>query len=151
MQEFDTMDALSVSNQKNLIALTCLHPTREADSKDAAEHKAAKRKKKQEQELAEAEAAELEEEETAAPESPLEDPQEVLSLINQEDVDISLSLFGPGHSIGHRDGVWWCRRCGSFATKRERTLLGKCIGANDTGRANLRRIARGLTPHNSVR
>ena len=151
MQEFDTMDALSVSNQKNLIALTCLHPTREADSKDAAEHKAAKRKKKQEQELAEAEAAELEEEEAAAPESPLEDPQEVLSLISPEMIDIPSIRVDPSHSICHKDGVWWCRRCGYFATKRGRKLLGKCIGANDTGRANLRRIARGLTPHNSVR
>ena len=153
MDEVDAADELSHKIQRRIAALTCLHPTKEADGRDATAHR---KHKKELQRLAQEERA-LEPEEL---EPELSDAQEesapqceadLRALISPEVVDDSSLPFDPSHHIRHRNGVWWCTRCGCYAANRGRKLREACTGPNKTGKACLARIARGPTPHNSVR
>ena len=157
------MDALSYSIQARLAAIVCAHPTRDADQRDAAAHK---KRKQEASELQDKDpeiltCAEVEEDEIpdgsereATRDEELYDMQDsrtVFSLVSGEAADQSSLRFDPSHRIRHRNGVWWCEVCGHFATKRGRKLMEKCAPPTKTGKANLSRIERGLTPHNSVR
>ena len=51
------------------------------------------------------------------------------------------------HPLGHKRGVVWCWKCGSFAAMSISKLGQECSGgANRYGRACLSRLRRGLTP-----
>ena len=53
----------------------------------------------------------------------------------------------PSHPLGHKRGVVWCWRCGSFASKSIVKLGIACTGGADRyGLACLSRLRRGLTP-----
>ncbi len=54
----------------------------------------------------------------------------------------------PTHRVRFLDGITWCSRCGSYATKRPRALRERCIGhlSTEAKRNVVRRLSMGLLP-----
>ena len=139
--EVKSLDALAWAIQSRLVEIVCAGTTRDADRRDAASYKAAKKA-----------AADNTADPDPIPhvaEPDLEDALGVPEIPTRLGLARSSNIH-MSHRVNDGDGFIWCERCGSFATSRGRNLLVECLGfPTATGRKNLDRIRRGLPPHNS--
>ena len=145
LAEYDSTDELAWQVQRRLIAIVTAGTTKEQDRKDALAHRKKRRELAKQKALLE----------QAGPE---EEPQVDLEFAlgareipvrfgGSKSTDIHIS-----HKMETNRGLFWCTKCGSFASTRGRGLLHQCLGfPTETGRVVLDRTRRGLTPHYSVK
>ena len=131
--------------QGRLVAIITAGTTRAKDRVDAISHRQ-KRKA-----AAVARAAQESQEQSQAQLDDLErqlGPREVpLRLGGDKSTEIHIS-----HQVTACRGLFWCSICGAYASSRGRGLLKPCLGFKTmTGKACMERVARGLTPHWSVK
>ena len=150
VDEIASLDTMAWRIQDRLVAIVCAGTTKERDKHDAIEHrrtKAAQAARAQEdpedcQPCEEQQA----QEQLAQLEADLGPPEVPSRLGGERSSQLHIS-----HTLRAGDGFVFCERCGSYATSRGRALLKECPGLPTlTGRAVLKRISRGLTPHHSV-
>ena len=145
--EVHALDSMAWQIQSRLVAILCAGTTRAADKALAQQHREKRlkeRKERQDSERAEEERlSELPQEPTI--EEALGPPEVPERFGGERSTGIHIS-----HRIRAGDGFIWCERCGCFATSRGRNLLRECLGfKTTTGIANIKRISRGLAPHNA--
>ena len=148
VDEMSSLDAMAWRIQDRLVAIVCAGTTKEQDKRDGLEHRRTKAARAHEgpdecQPCEEQQA----QEQLAQFEEDLGPPEVPNRLGGERSSKLHIS-----HTIRAGDGFVYCARCGSYATTRGRALLKDCPGLPKlTGRAVLKRIARGLTPRHSVR
>ena len=141
-------DAIAWKVQARLVEIVCAAPTKEQDSVEARAHAQLK-----EQRLArarEALEADVESQDPVVDIEALEldlGPPEIPAKFGEA----RSSALHHSHRLQHKRGVTWCSVCGAYGTTRGRKLLQPCQPPTATGVAQLCRIRRGLTPHNSVK
>ena len=145
--EYDSTDLLANQVQGRLTAIVTAGTTRERDRVDAISHRQKRR-------AAEAAAEAQQEEDHAQEEADLLERQ-----LGPRQVPVKLGRGGDkstnihmSHRVTACRGLYWCTTCGSYASSRGRGLLKPCLGFKTlTGKACMERVARGLTPHWSVK
>ena len=61
---------------------------------------------------------------------------------------IGRSALHSTHRLAHQRGVFFCIKCGAYATVRPKGLKKDCkLKAKGTRRSNLKRLVSGLRPH----
>ena len=71
--------------------------------------------------------------------------------VNHANIQVGGTTIHSTHRISWYRGIYWCRRCGSFAITTPRNLRRACEGPTTSGRKTLGRLQRGLTPRSDVR
>ena len=138
-------DAIAWKVQSRLVEIVCAAPTKAQDAEDASAFAQLKK-----QRLA---SAALEAE--SAPQEQVVDIEALEQDLGPPEIPLK---FGAGrsttihhtHRLERKRGVIWCKTCGAYGTTRGRKLLLPCRPPTATGLAQLSRVRRGLTPHNSV-
>ena len=143
--EYDATDLMARQVQGRLVAIITAGTTRAKDRVDAISHRqkrkaaAAARAAQESQDQSQADLERLEQE--------LGPRQVPLKLGGDKSTEIHIS-----HRVTSCRGLYWCTVCGAYASSRGRGLLHPCLGWKSlTGKACMDRVARGLTPHWSVK
>ena len=141
LAEYDATDELAWQVQRRLVAIVTAGSTRERDRKDALAHRQRRIALARQRALVE---------ELAEPEPDLEaalGPREIPTRLGgNKSSDIHIS-----HQVVTSRGLFWCTKCGAFASTRGRGLLHQCLGfPTEIGKVVLDRTRRRLTPYYTV-
>ena len=152
---FKAIDATCWKVQSRISSIIFAASNRDADDREARSHKIDKASRQRETCAMEAEdllGSERRCEELGIPPPP--EPFDSELPLPEPGI---LKLGGPrakavhvSHRLAFKRGIVWCTKCGGHGTTRGRKLLKPCVNLTATGIEVLRRVRRGLTPHNSV-